>query len=491
MDFLDPDKKRKHSRRLYLGYILIAIAIATASVILLYVANGFDVDRKTGQVIQNGLIFVNAHPESATVYVNGKDNGKTDARLTLPADEYNIELRRDGYRTWKTTLNLEGSSIERLTYPFLFPEKLSPKDLQVYDATPILSTQSPDRRWVLVQETGPVVKFDSFDTSNPKTAAVVLAMPANVLTASKEDHGLSLVEWSTDNRHVVLKHSYATTSEFILFDRETPAASVNLSKQLVADAVSISLRDKKYDQYYLFDEKNLTLKTTDLKNKTPVLVANGVTKFKPYKSDTILYTVKDPADTTKFSVHLRDSGKDYVLASLPSATAGLLDLAEYDSHNYVVVGSSTTGKISVYRDPVDSLKQMPSKPPTAYTVLRLDKVTNISFSATAQFLAAQQGSHFVVHDFEANRLHSYEIPLTIPADNLAKWMDGHRLLINSDSKLVVFDFNGINLQQLVAIVPGTKPFFDRDYTRLYTLSPSVITAGKTAFDYTSLKLSQQ
>lgn len=491
MDFLDPDKKRKHSKRLYLGYLLIAIAIAIASVILLYIANGFDVDRKTGQVIQNGLIFINAHPESATVYINGKDNGKTDARLTLPADDYNIELKRDGYRTWKRTLKLDGSSIERLTYPFLFPEKLSSKELKTYDAAPALSTQSPDRRWVLVQDTGPVTKFDLYDTSNPRTVPIALALPVNLLTTSKEDHGLSLVEWSTDNRHVIFKHGFMGSSEYILFDRETPAASINLSQQLAAESVSISLRDKKYDQFYLYDQKNLTLKTSDLKNKTPVLVANRVIKFKSYKNDTVLYSVKDATDASKLSVHLRDAGKDYVLTSLPAETPGLLDLAEYDNHTYVAVGSSSTGKVTVYRDPVDYLKSTPTKAPVVYGALKLENVVNISFSATAQFLVAQQGNHFVVRDFETDRLYQYQISLVVPNENIATWMDGHRILVNLDSKLTVFDFNGINQQQLVAIMPGSKPFFDRDYNRLYALSPSTVTAGKTAFDYSSLKISQK
>ncbi len=35
MDFLDPAKKRAHTIRLFIGYILIAIVVATVSLILL------------------------------------------------------------------------------------------------------------------------------------------------------------------------------------------------------------------------------------------------------------------------------------------------------------------------------------------------------------------------------------------------------------------------------------------------------------------------
>src|SRR5437868_1052460 len=101
MDFLDPKKKRAHIIRLYVGYFLMAIALGIGTLILMFELFGYDVNHKTGGVIQNGLVFVDAHPESAQIIVNGKPEGQTDARLTLPAGQYSFELKRDGYRNWK------------------------------------------------------------------------------------------------------------------------------------------------------------------------------------------------------------------------------------------------------------------------------------------------------------------------------------------------------------------------------------------------------
>ena len=93
MDFLDPNKKRAHTIRLFVGYFLVGTAIALASLILLFQSFGYDVDRKTGKVIQNGLIFLSAHPESADVYLNGQRKDKTDLRLAVPAGPYSVELK--------------------------------------------------------------------------------------------------------------------------------------------------------------------------------------------------------------------------------------------------------------------------------------------------------------------------------------------------------------------------------------------------------------
>src|SRR5690606_12414954 len=106
MDFLDPKKKRSHNIRLYIGYGLMAIALTIATLIVVFAAYGYGIDRKTGDVIQNGLLIVDSHPESAHIFINNEDKGTTDSRLVLPANAYTVELRRDGYLPWKLDINL-------------------------------------------------------------------------------------------------------------------------------------------------------------------------------------------------------------------------------------------------------------------------------------------------------------------------------------------------------------------------------------------------
>ncbi len=72
MDFLDPKKKRANTIRLYLGYLLVGIAIAIGSYIIYYQSYGYGYNTKTREVIQNGLVFVSARPEAADIYLNGQ-----------------------------------------------------------------------------------------------------------------------------------------------------------------------------------------------------------------------------------------------------------------------------------------------------------------------------------------------------------------------------------------------------------------------------------
>src|SRR3989337_4262950 len=104
MDYLDPKKKRSHRRRLYLGYVLTAIAIGLSTLILVYLGSGYYIDGENG-LIQNGLIYLDASPEAANISLNGKlQRSRTDARLVVPGGKYDIELTRDGYRPWRRNI---------------------------------------------------------------------------------------------------------------------------------------------------------------------------------------------------------------------------------------------------------------------------------------------------------------------------------------------------------------------------------------------------
>jgi hypothetical protein len=65
-------------------------------------------------------------------------------------------------------------------------------------------------------------------------------------------------------------------------------------------------------------------------------------------------------------------------------------------------------------------------------------------------------------------------------------MDGHRLSAKSGGTLIIFDFDGSNLQDLVASIPQSIPMFDRDYTLLYSVGASS-TPNKFDFVKTNLR----
>jgi hypothetical protein len=485
MDFLDPVKKKRHARRLFIGYFCIGLAIILASLILMYQARGYDVDRKTGKIIQNGLIYVNAQPEAAKIYLNGKDQGSTDKRLTVPEGKYTLELKRDGYYDWKRTFWLAGSSIEQMVYPKLFPKELKTFPLHTYNQPATFATASPDRHWLVVGNSVDLQQIDVFDTTKPTQKAITITLPAGVMTATKEPQTVAVVEWSTDNRHILLKHTFGAKTEFIVVDREDVAASFNITGTFGVEPTKVTLHDKKVDQLYLYDQATKLLSLASVKAKTMTTVLDDVVAYKAYKADIILYVTPNSQEPTKVTAKLKVGSKTYIINNFPASDSYLLEMADFDGHQYVVVNPIQKGRVYVYRD-VSKGKASTSP---LYASMVIDQSNQLLFSANTRFIMAQGGNRFAVYDLDTKRTYTYKTDFAVPETTKASWMDGHRILVNADNKLHVFDFDGINQHVLVDLVPGTDGYFDRDFERLFDLQPSTTTPGQTVLTYSLLKIS--
>jgi hypothetical protein len=486
MDFLDHKRKRAQTQRLFIGYGLMAIIVAIGTIITLNLAYGYDIDRGDGTVIQNGIVFVDSKPDGATIYVNDKpEQSRTASRMVLPAGTYTLRLEAEGYRTWQRTFNLEGGQIQRLVYPLLLPNNLAITDIAQYDTTPQMVTQSPDRRWVLVQRPGQTYQFDVYDLADPEKAPELIAVPVGIVTNPAAAASLKLVEWSNTNRHLVLERAYDDKREFLLFDREVPEESANINSSLGIVPESMSLRNKRPDQFYYLDAVPGVLRSADLKARTisgPLL--SEVTAYKTYGDNVVLYVTLRGAEPDKVDFRILDGDNDYLLKTASQAAVYMLDVAKYDNEWFYVAGSAADNTVLIYKDPVPNLRQTIRQPANVYAILRLDNPQFVSFSANTQFIAVQSENKFITIDLEDNRQYRFSLAQTVPIDQTIKWMDGHRLLYVVDQQSYIIDFDGSNPQTLVTSRLSNGLFFDRDYDNVFTVEGSKTDNTKAALTRT-------
>lgn len=494
MDFLDPKKQRAHVIRIIVGYVLIGIALILTATILLYQAYGFGVDRK-GNVIQNGLVFISSTPNPANVYVNGEKRDDTNVRMLLSSGQYTFEVKRDGYRDWRRAVTVEGGSVDRFDYPFLLPSSLQTTEVKKYDKQPPFTTQSPDRKWVLVN-TPNTAEFDVYDISDRQKVAESLkkiTIPDSVFTtAAGMQHRWELVQWSTDNRHVIVRHHFQKdgqpTFEYVLLDREKPDESVNLTKAWGVNPTTVELQDQKHDKYYLFDKTAQTLSTATIENPTPKAYASEVLAFKSYGNDVMLYATKKDTPDGKASIIMQQGDQPHTIRTVPAAETYLVNLTKYEGDWYVAAGTNTEGRVYVYKNPVEMLKE--DKVSTPVRVLKVPGVSYISFSSNARFIMAENGTNFSVYDAENEKGYTYTAKATLdkPQEH-ATWMDGHRIIYTSNGRLHVFDFDGANAQTLLATNSSFLPAFDRDYENLYTITAGDST-GASVFQQTPMRTTE-
>lgn len=474
MDFLDPKKQLRHRIILLIGYALIGIAITIGTLVLVYQAYGFGLG-KNGTVIQNGLLFFSSQPNPADIYVNGtKKSVRTNTRLSLPEGIYKIDLKRAGYHTWHRTIDLQGGSVEHFDYPFLIPTKLSTKNLPAYVAAPALATQSPDRQWLLVSQPDAVLRFTLYDLKNPDKEPVALAIPENVLSKpAAAESWQAASEWAGDNQRVVLQHVYDGKTEYILFDRTNPEQSVNLSETLKSGAAILTLKDKKYDQYYLQNVAEQSLRTVSLKAPEAQPLLSRVLAYRSYGDNIMLYVTDNGAPAGKVLVKLLSGDRTFTIRTLPAGSGYLLDITKYDGTFYAAVGATTADKIYIYKDPEGQLVKPANPVAVPSQVLHVPQPNYLGFSKNAQFIVAENGQRFGVYDIENQTGYNYTstAPLDAPQAH-ASWMDGHRLSYVSGGKLLIFDYDNTNAHSLMPAASGYLPFFTPNYKFVRTFAPA-------------------
>lgn len=472
MDYLDLKKERQHNALLLVGYVLIAVAITISALVLLYQAYGFGIDKK-GTVVQNGLTFFSSHPNPANIYVNDiLQTVRTNTRLVLPSGIYNVKLSREGYGDWQRKIELNGGSVEHFDYPFLYPKTLTTKKIQSFDSQPGLMTQSPDHRWLLVQQ-GTQNSFLLYDLKNIDKQPTTLALPDSILSKPTAQANLQLAEWADDNEHLLLTSTADNTVSYIMMDRTDPEQSVNLNSKLNVNPTKITLDDKKYDKYYLYDQAGGNLSKASLKEPTPTPLLQHVLTYKTYSDDTVLYVTDNGAPKGMVRVRLAISDKNWTVRNLPSGTNYVVDLTGYDGNLYVAAGAASDNRVYIYKDPVGQLSSEDQKVAVPAQVLHVEQVNYLSFSASAQFVVAENGNRFGVYDIENETGYNYITKQPIDGPQLhATWMDGNRLVYNSSGKLLAFDFDNANKRSLMSSAVDYISAFDRDYKYAYSLAPN-------------------
>lgn len=488
MDYLDPKKKRAHRIRLYIGYALMAVAIGLSTLILLFIGSGYYFDGENG-LIQNGLLYVDANPEEAEIRLNGElQRSKTNARLVVPGGKYDVELTREGYRPWRRSLILDEGKVRRLTYPRLIPNELKTNVAQTFGKTPDFVTQSQSREFMLMRFADQPLNFLLIDADQIAGAPTTLTLPSSLLVDPNAVGTFDAVEWSGNNRYVLLKHIVPGRVEYIVFDHQNPGASRNVTKTLaLGPNVEVSLRDRAENRVLVFDRTTQTARYGDLGNATleqPVL--SNVLDVKGFEDNKLLFVTPKEGSDDEVSVRLRDGDRTYIVRDVAKDERYFLEIAKFGNSIVVAAGAPKEGKVGVYRNIANYLNANPERTfALATTVLLIDKLEYVSFSVDASVVVAYGAGQFASHEFEADRSYKFNISETFDSSHELRWMDSSRLNYVSAGLTYSVDFDGSNVEKLVSGASSLGVYYDRDFENLVSFT---VSSGNTLFQLTSTSL---
>jgi len=128
--------------------VLISFCIILATIIAY--ARGYRVDVQKGKVTSTGIIAISSTPQTAQVYVNGQLRGVTDLHLTLASGKYAIEVKKEGYTSWKKEVVLKGELVVTADAT-LFPLNASLTPLTTIGISKVISIDKTDKALLFVE----------------------------------------------------------------------------------------------------------------------------------------------------------------------------------------------------------------------------------------------------------------------------------------------------------------------------------------------------
>lgn len=100
-------------------FFFIALFIALIVGVIAF-ARGYRLDLQKKSFSPTGILAVISSPKAAKVYLNGEFKGVTDLNMTLPPGNYKVEVQKEGYTSYSTTIDIKGELVETID-PTLFP----------------------------------------------------------------------------------------------------------------------------------------------------------------------------------------------------------------------------------------------------------------------------------------------------------------------------------------------------------------------------------
>lgn len=474
----------KFVRRM-IAYVFFTILALSLSVLIFYRSKGYTFTGN-GKVVRRGIVLINSAPVGSKVYINDKEVTKTDAKIEVEEGEHTLRLEAKGYRTWRRDFSIKSEQVEWFYYPYLIPDKLQATSLQ---------ENLPAKTYSKLNSKGQVVAVSSRNT-NPTQAFNIelltlkeadsakinedLIIPNQIF--SKNPDGtfgqLEFLEWSPNGDSIYLEHTTESSKELINLRIESPAESLNITRQLGAP-----IQESHYDansKLYLLVGGELSLyNPKDLQKEQVIPTEKSLTSFQNFSDDKFVYTKPetpvDSASTTATdssepamqALYLQDGqGAPIKVVSLKNFEAGKVDYKYIINRRtpYLVVSDPMSKEFIVYKDPIQNKSDNPQKELNPLYLATLSEMfnplikTNPPGSSQPGGYAAIQlsPSEIQIYSFEEESVFSYTLydPAVITPlqkqDGRKKlelqdfsWIDPERLQGKTvDGKIYYFDYDG-------------------------------------------------
>jgi hypothetical protein len=94
--------------------ILTFLVVGIGGYIALMYARGYRINPENGALTPHGLLAAKSNPDGAQIFINNELKGATNTTFSLPPEKYEVEIRKEGYKTWSKTISLNKEEVSEI-----------------------------------------------------------------------------------------------------------------------------------------------------------------------------------------------------------------------------------------------------------------------------------------------------------------------------------------------------------------------------------------
>ncbi len=242
-------------RKFFYPFVGIVFVVVGSLAAILF-SKGYRPSLTHKTILPSGILVAQSYPDGAQVLVNGILKTATNNSLNLDPGQYNVEIKKDGFVTWKKSLLIQAEIVTRATAT-LFPSVPSLKAITTGGATlPVVSPDGSKVAYLLPNKsTTDLYTLDlnespfGFINRDPKLVANIKFKISNM-------------DWSPDSRQLLL----SATASASLIDLSSSSLRDTVRNLTLSDWASESARREVQKQSNLPEKLKiiLTSSTTNL-----------------------------------------------------------------------------------------------------------------------------------------------------------------------------------------------------------------------------------
>ncbi len=417
------------ARRIWiiLGYVVAALLVVAGTVLLVAYGDGYTYNFKTGRLSHRGLIIINSVPGTGQIFLNGKLlHHNTPYQQEFAAGWYNFTLEKSGYRTWSKRVQAIPSQATQIDYVILLPQHIAVEPIGAHVAISQFMA-SPDHHHIaFVVPSGNHAGVWTVDTDSHQQTRVYAAAPATPTTPAE---GLTLLSWSQDNTHVLIKSQIGSTTSLQVVDTSGGSKPVNVTTTLGISADNLIFNPNDWQQLYWQSPDGL--RRLDLGSQTISAPLATNVKALTFDGGKIIYVdASNPKQPPSlWEMNGDGSNKQRLVTNLTPSSAYQVAFAYYLGTPEAVVVAQDSHSATLYSNVYGQVATHPLTAPA----------TTAIFNDSGRLVALTDASHLATYDLQLNTTYTFP-PINSTVTGLS-WFDGHHLVFNRNGDIVLSEFD--------------------------------------------------